>query len=79
MRAGTHLDLDGLPLHLVRAGGAVEAQPCAESLMSERAAARILACGPMPLASMKGSDAVRLVRFQSVAQPAAPLAGPWTV
>jgi type VI secretion system protein ImpC len=78
MRPGTHLDLDGLPLHLVRAAGAVEAQPCAESLMSERAAARILECGPMPLASMKGSDAVRLVRFQSVAQPAAPLAGPWT-
>jgi type VI secretion system protein ImpC len=79
MRPGTHLDLDGLPLHLVRSGGTTEAQPCAESLMSDRAAARILECGPMALASMKGSDAVRLVRFQSVAEPAAPLAGPWTL
>jgi type VI secretion system protein ImpC len=78
MRPGTHLDLDGLPLHLVRSAGSVDAQPCAESLMSERAAARILECGPMPLASMKGSDAVRLVRFQSVAEPVAPLAGLWT-
>jgi hypothetical protein len=31
----------------------------------------------MPLASMKDRDAVRLVRFQSVAEPAAGLAGRW--
>lgn len=78
MRPGTHVDLDGVPLHIVRTAGTVDAQPCAESLMSDRAAARILECGPMPLASMKGTDAVRLVRFQSVAEPSAPLVGPWT-
>jgi hypothetical protein len=31
----------------------------------------------MPLASMKDSDAVRLVRFQSVAEPVRALAGRW--
>jgi type VI secretion system protein ImpC len=33
--------------------------------------------GLMPLLSVKGRDAVRLPRFQSIAEPAAPLAGRW--
>jgi type VI secretion system protein ImpC len=33
--------------------------------------------GFMPLATMKGTDRVRLVRFQSVAKPAKALAGKW--
>jgi type VI secretion system protein ImpC len=73
MRPGAHQDLDGLPLHV--AGG--QAKPCAETLMSERMAARLLEAGLMPLASMKDRDAVRLVRFQSVADPPAGLAGRW--
>jgi len=78
MQPGRHLEVGGLPLHLVRRDGTTEALPCAESLMSERAAARILDCGLMPVASLKGSDAVRLVRFQSVSDPASPLAGRWS-
>jgi hypothetical protein len=32
----------------------------------------------MPLVSIKGTDRVRVLRFQSVASPLAPLAGRWT-
>jgi type VI secretion system protein ImpC len=77
LRPGERLDIEDLPLHVVRAGGEPTAQPCAETLLTERAALRILESGLMPLASLKGRDAVRLVRFQSIAEPAAPLAGRW--
>jgi hypothetical protein len=51
--------------------------PTAEIWMTERFAATILDAGVMPLASVKHSDAVLLVRFQSIAYSAQPLAGPW--
>jgi len=34
--------------------------------------------GIMPLASLRNQDAVHLVRFQSIAEPAAALGGRWT-
>jgi type VI secretion system protein ImpC len=77
MRPGEHLDIGGLPLHVVERDGDATAQPCAEALLTERAALRLLESGLMPLVSMKSSDAVRLVRFQSVAHPIASLAGRW--
>jgi type VI secretion system protein ImpC len=77
MRPGAHVEIDRLPLHLVRYEGGIEAKPCAEAWMTERAATRILECGVMPLASIKDMDAVKLIRFQSVASPPAALAGRW--
>ena len=74
---GMHQDIGGLPLHLYRANGDPVSTPCAETLLTERAAVRLIERGLMPLASLKDSDTVRLVRFQSVAHPSAPLAGPW--
>src|SRR5690606_4296049 len=64
-RPGEHLNVGGLPLHSFRKSGQPELQPCAEHLMTERAAERLLERGIMPLASLKEQDAVRLVRFQS--------------
>jgi type VI secretion system protein ImpC len=78
MRPGSHLDLGGLPLHLYRSGVETVAKPCAEVWFQERAARRVMECGVMPLVSMKDSDKVRLVRFQSIADPPSALAGPWT-
>lgn len=79
MRPGMLREIERLPLHLARdADGDTRAQPCAETLLTERAAQRILDAGVMPLASRKEQDAVHLVRFQSVASPPAALAGPWT-
>jgi type VI secretion system protein ImpC len=49
----------------------------AESLLSERALERILDHGLMPLVSIRDTDRIRLVRFQSVADPTAALGGPW--
>ncbi len=78
MRPGAHSELDGLPLHVYKRDGDSELKPCAEALLTERAAGKILELGPMPLVWLKGQDAVRLVRFQSMAQPLAALAGRWS-
>ena len=49
--------------------------PCAEVVLSDRAAEIILDGGLMPLLSLRDQDVVRLARFQSIADPLAPLAG----
>jgi len=78
MRPGSISEIDGLPLHVYEQGGESELKPCAEALMTENAANRMLENGLMPLASLKGRDAVRLARFQSIAEPLRGLAGPWS-
>jgi type VI secretion system protein ImpC len=77
MRPGMVQDIEGLPAHICKVDGASELKPCAEILLTETAAELLLDRGFMPLASMKGTDRVRLVRFQSLARPAAALAGKW--
>lgn len=76
-RPGMIQQIDGLPLHTWQADGETHAQPCAETLLTDRDAELILEEGLMPLASIKNRDSVRLVRFQSIADPLAPLAGRW--
>jgi type VI secretion system protein ImpC len=71
-------EIDDLPLHAYEYNGESGLQPCAETLMTDELAERILQNGLMPLASLKGKDAVRLVRFQSVAEPLRRLAGRWS-
>lgn len=78
LRPGMRRDIGGLPLVLVRPGGATDAVPCAELLLTERAAQHMMDRGIMPLASVKNQDAVHLVRFHSIAEPAAALGGRWT-
>jgi type VI secretion system protein ImpC len=79
MRPGSVRDIDGLPLHLYKKrGGETAIKPCAEVLLTEESVELLLECGFMPLVSFKESDRVRLARFQSVAQPNAPLAGRWS-
>jgi len=77
MRPGVHAQIDGLPLHVYEHDGESELKPCAEALLTEDAADRILENGLMPLVSLKGQDAVRVVRFQSIAEPLRALAGRW--
>jgi type VI secretion system protein ImpC len=67
--------IDGLPMHVYREDGEPVAKPCAEVLMTERDASSLLDAGFMPLASLKHEPAAMIVRFQSIAQPLAPLAG----
>jgi len=70
-------DLDGLPLHLQSVAGDREVVPCAETLLTEDAADRMLELGITTLATMRGTDTVHLVRFQSLTAPPTALAGPW--
>ena len=77
MRPGEHSEISGLPLHTYKQNGDAELKPCAEALLTERAAGKILESGLMPLVWLKSQDTVRLLRFQSVAKPLRALAGRW--
>jgi type VI secretion system protein ImpC len=70
-------DLDGLPAHTMRRDGEAVLQACAETVLSERAAAVLLERGLMPLLSFRNRNAARLARSQSLSQPTRPLAGAW--
>lgn len=71
-----YLEIDALPSYIVRdARGDARQQPGAEVLLGETAANAMLARGLMPLLSYRNRDAARLLRWQSVASPARPLAG----
>lgn len=74
---GIQQDVDGLPLHVYEDAGESVVKPCAEILLTQRAADRIASQGIMPLASMKGEDRVRLLHLQSIASPTLRLAGRW--
>jgi type VI secretion system protein ImpC len=74
-RPSDDLEIEGLPMHVYEHDGDTEIKPCAEILLTLRAAEQIIDRGLMPLISMKGSDTVRLGMFQSIA--GSQLAGPW--
>jgi type VI secretion system protein ImpC len=77
MVPGSVRELEGMPLHVYREEGEPVAKPCAELLLHETDVEQLLDAGIMPLASIRDTDRVRLVRFQSIAEPARSLAGPW--
>jgi len=67
LRPSDALEIEGLPLHIYEREGESEIKPCAETLLTVRAAKEIIDRGLMPLLSMKDSDTIRLGTFQSVA------------
>jgi type VI secretion system protein ImpC len=75
-RPSDHLEIEGLPLHVYQRDGETEIKPCAEVLLTLRAARQIIDHGLMPLLSMKDSDRIRLGMFQSIAGTA--LRGRWS-
>ena len=77
MQPGAGADINNLPLHVYRLDGETVVKPCAEVLLTERAAEKILDSGLMPLLSFRDQDRVRLVRFQSIMQPPKRMAGRW--
>ena len=70
-------ELMGLPIHVYKSNGETHVTPCAETFLTERAMQILIEKGLMPLLSIKGRDAVRIARFQSIAKPNTPLAGRW--
>ena len=78
MGHGFAQEIEGLPLHIYEGSqGESQIKPCAETLLTERAAIRIMERGIMPLLSFKNTDTIRLARFQSLADPPTALAGRW--
>ena len=74
---GLRCDLGGMPMHIYQSDGEKHVTPCAETILTERAMEALIGRGLMPVLSIKGRNAVRVPRFQSIAEPPAPLAGPW--
>jgi predicted component of type VI protein secretion system len=68
-------EIEGLPLHVYQREYESEIKPCAEVLLTLRAAEKIINRGLMPLLSLKDSDTIRLGMFQSIA--GTQLRGPW--
>lgn len=77
LRPGVIKDIQGLPLHVCKIKGESRTKPCAEVLLTERAAEIILGRGLVPLLSFRDQDTVRVARFQSLADPLRQLAGRW--
>ena len=75
--AGELMRMILLPLHIFKEHGESHRKPCAETLLSQRAAEAILEKGAMPLLSFLNQDTVRLARFQAIADPLTQLAGRW--
>jgi type VI secretion system protein ImpC len=78
MEPGDELEVEDLPAHVYDDAGEKRLQPCAEAALGERATEALLGAGLMPLLSHKGRNAARVMRFQSIANPAQALSGPWS-
>ncbi len=71
------LDVEDLPAWVYTEDGERRMYPCAEAWLGERAGQVLLERGLMPLLSRRDRPAARLMRWQSIAEPSAALAGPW--
>ncbi len=74
---GAVVELEDCPVHVYEEAGERALQPATEVLLGERAIQAILAGGLMPLLGHRQRNALRLVRFQSLAEPSTALAGAW--
>jgi type VI secretion system protein ImpC len=70
-------EVAGLPTHTFTVNREKRVTPPAEAVLTERAMQDIVERGLIPMLSIKGRDAVRFARYQSVAAPARALAGRW--
>jgi len=77
MSPDNNTDIGDLPAYSYELDGEQKLMPCAELLLPERSAEAILERGIMPIVSFRNRDMARLLRFQSIASPLKPLAGPW--
>ncbi len=79
LKPGEARDIDKLPVVTYRApdSGELRVVPCTEIELSASAAEALEAAGLMPVVYVRGTDTARVARFQSVADPPAPLMGRW--
>ena len=74
MEPGDEREIGDLPAYTFVRDGEREMQPCGERPLSESQANTLLKAGLVPIASRRDRNAVVAIRFQSVADPPAPLA-----
>jgi len=77
MQPGDENEVADLPAYTYDDDGEKVLLPCAEHLLGERAGQALMEAGLMPLMSHKHRNAATLMRFQSIAAPAAALKGAW--
>ncbi|MEO8131937.1 MAG: type VI secretion system contractile sheath large subunit, partial [Bryobacteraceae bacterium] len=77
LRPGMVQEISNLPIYTYEDDGESKAFPCAEIAITEETAEALIDAGFMPLAAIRNSDVVRLLKFQSVSDPAAALPGRW--
>lgn len=70
-------NISGMPFFTYKVNGEALMTPCAECWMGQRTADKFLERGIMPLASVKNSDTVKLIRLQSIAKAAPRLQARW--
>ncbi|MBS1793828.1 MAG: type VI secretion system contractile sheath large subunit [Acidobacteria bacterium] len=68
-------EVDKLPLFIYRDGSETKSVPCAEIVLTETFAERILDSGMIPLISFRDDDRIRVGRFQSISSKL--LQGKW--
>ncbi len=77
MELDEQLDVEDLPAWVYTEDGERRLYPCAEAWLGEGAGQALIERGIMPLVSRRDRPAARLMRWQSIAEPVAALAGPW--
>jgi type VI secretion system protein ImpC len=76
-RPGMINELADLPVHVYKSEGDSAMKPCAEVLLTDRAAEAIAAQGLISLRSVQNQGAVRVEGFPSIARSSARLRGRW--
>ena len=74
---GDEREIGDLPAYTFMHDGEKELQACAEKYLGDQGGQALIAAGLIPLLSHRHRNAVTVIRFQSVAEPAAVLAGAW--
>ena len=74
MEPGDEREIGDLPAYTFERDGERQMQPCAERLLSDRDIDTFVNAGLVPIAGRRDRNSVVAVRFQSVSDPAAPLA-----
>lgn len=73
MEPGDEREIDGLPAYTFTRDGERQMLPCAERLLNERQMDGLIQAGLIPIAGRRDRNSVVAVRFQSIADPPAPL------
>ena len=77
MQLSEQLSIGDLPSHIYQSEGEAQQQACAEIACSESTGEAILKHGLMSILSLRQRNAARLLRWQSIAEPARALQGAW--